>query len=258
VIGKARAWSRDAPLRRAAVLFAGAAVLAGAVWAWWPAGQYQPVRADQGGTLPGMIRLVSAPGAVARPAARTGQVSLAPGSHLAVAMIPVGGATRSRPALFVIPGKKGQPAVALISTSTPDPSTAPGGTGASPQNPSATTTTTTTAPSQSGSSSSMSSSPADATAFGQRDARYELAMVSIWRDPADDPANVRWARDLSDVLRPTGTGGTYVNQIGLEAEEGTEGIRAAFGKNYDRLLALKAKYDPTNFFRHNQNIVPAR
>jgi len=99
--------------------------------------------------------------------------------------------------------------------------------------------------------------PAGATAFGHRNARYELNVVSIWRDRADDSANVGWARELSDVLRPTGTGGMYVNQLGLEGEEGAERIRAAFGPNYDRLLALKAKYDPTNFFRHNQNIVPA-
>lgn len=100
--------------------------------------------------------------------------------------------------------------------------------------------------------------PADATAFGHRNARYELNVVSIWRDRAEDPANECWARELSDVLLPTGTGGMYVNQLGLEGEEGTERIRAAFGPNYDRLLALKTKFDPTNFFRHNQNIVPPR
>jgi hypothetical protein len=48
----------------------------------------------------------------------------------------------------------------------------------------------------------------------------------------------------------------YVNQIGLESDEGAERIRAAFGVNRDRLPALKNKYDPTNVLRRNQNIKP--
>ena len=57
-------------------------------------------------------------------------------------------------------------------------------------------------------------------------------------------------------MRPFTTGSDYVNQIGLEADEGSERIKAAFGVNYDRLVAVKNKYDPTNLFRHNQNIKP--
>jgi hypothetical protein len=52
------------------------------------------------------------------------------------------------------------------------------------------------------------------------------------------------------------TGSDYVNQIGLETDEGSERIKAAYGVNYGRLVAVKNKYDPTNFFRHNQNIRP--
>jgi FAD/FMN-containing dehydrogenase len=52
------------------------------------------------------------------------------------------------------------------------------------------------------------------------------------------------------------TKGFYVNQVGTEAEEGAEGIKAAYGANYQRLAALKHKYDPTNLFSHNQNIRP--
>jgi len=48
----------------------------------------------------------------------------------------------------------------------------------------------------------------------------------------------------------------YVNQIGLESDEGSERIKAAYGVIYERLVALKNKYDPTNLFRHNQNIKP--
>jgi hypothetical protein len=56
--------------------------------------------------------------------------------------------------------------------------------------------------------------------------------------------------------RPFTTGSDYVNQIGLETDEGSERIKAAYGANYERLVAVKNKYDPTNLFRHNQNIRP--
>jgi len=75
-------------------------------------------------------------------------------------------------------------------------------------------------------------------------------------DPTADDVNVRWTRELSEMMRPFTTGSDYVNQIGLETEEGSERIRAAYGVNYDRLVMLKNKYDPTNLFRHNQNIKP--
>jgi FAD/FMN-containing dehydrogenase len=52
------------------------------------------------------------------------------------------------------------------------------------------------------------------------------------------------------------TGSDYVYQIDLETDEGSERIKAAYGVNYERLVAVKNKYDPTNFFRHNQNIRP--
>ena len=68
-----------------------------------------------------------------------------------------------------------------------------------------------------------------------------------------DTANIRWARELAEAMRPFTTGSDYVNHIGLEAEEGTDRIRAAFAANYDRLVVLKNRYDPTNLFRHNQN-----
>ena len=60
----------------------------------------------------------------------------------------------------------------------------------------------------------------------------------------------------AEAMRPFTSGSDYVNHIGLEAEEGTDRIRAAFGTNYDRLVDLKNRYDPTNLFRHNQNIKP--
>jgi FAD/FMN-containing dehydrogenase len=57
-------------------------------------------------------------------------------------------------------------------------------------------------------------------------------------------------------MRPFSPGSDYVNQIGLETDEGSERIKAAYGANYERLVAVKNNYDPTNLFRHNQNIKP--
>jgi hypothetical protein len=94
------------------------------------------------------------------------------------------------------------------------------------------------------------------TAFSHRDALCEWGCDAVWLDPADDAANIRWARQVADAMRPFTSGSDYVNHIGLEAEEGTDRIKAAFGANYDRLVALKNQYDPTNLFRHNQNIRP--
>jgi len=115
---RARDWSRGHPLRRGLVLLASAAAVAGMVWAWWPSGQYQPIRASQPGTVGGLVKLVSAPERVARPPVPVAPVQLTPGRHLALAMIPVGGASRRHPALFLLVGKKGKP-IAIYSTSTP-------------------------------------------------------------------------------------------------------------------------------------------
>ena len=63
-----------------------------------------------------------------------------------------------------------------------------------------------------------------------------------------------WTKEYFDALHPYSAGGAYVNSM---MEEGQERVRASFGENYDRLAAIKKKYDPTNFFRVNQNIRPA-
>jgi FAD/FMN-containing dehydrogenase len=97
---------------------------------------------------------------------------------------------------------------------------------------------------------------ADATAFSHREARYELLMHSIWLDPADSARNVQWTRTLAETMHPFTTGRAYINTMGIEAEEGADRIKAAYGPNYERLVALKNTYDPMNLFRHNQNIKP--
>ena len=96
--------------------------------------------------------------------------------------------------------------------------------------------------------------PTSETAYAQRDAAYDCFPISIWESPADDEANIRWARELWSAMRPFSTGGVYVNNLG---DEGQERVRAAYGVNYERLVALKTRYDPTNFFRLNQNIEPS-
>jgi FAD/FMN-containing dehydrogenase len=94
------------------------------------------------------------------------------------------------------------------------------------------------------------------TAYAHRDALYNLVLLAEWLDPGESESHVRWVRELWQALRPYATGGVYVNDIGQEADDGADQIRAAYGANYQRLAELKQKYDPTNLFGHNQNIKP--
>jgi hypothetical protein len=96
--------------------------------------------------------------------------------------------------------------------------------------------------------------PGDASAVGNRDARWVLNITGAWERAEDDAANIEWARAAWRDLRRFSTGGTYVNF--LTEDEGAERIQAAYGPNHARLAALKAKWDPDNLFRINKNIVP--
>ena len=93
-------------------------------------------------------------------------------------------------------------------------------------------------------------------AYSHRDALYNLVIFTAWEDPGESELHIKWTRDIWAALEPYSTGGVYVNDIGRESEEGAEQIRSAFGAGYQRLVELKNKYDPTNLFRHNQNIRP--
>jgi FAD/FMN-containing dehydrogenase len=95
------------------------------------------------------------------------------------------------------------------------------------------------------------------TAYAHRDALYNLLLLAQWLDPGESERHVHWIRELWQVLQPYTTGGVYVNDIGQEADEGADQVRAAYGANYQCLAELKQKYDPTNLFRHNQNIKPS-
>jgi FAD/FMN-containing dehydrogenase len=95
----------------------------------------------------------------------------------------------------------------------------------------------------------------DETAFSQRDATYNVNINAVWTE--DDPEgerHVAWARDFFSAMQPHAGGRVYVNFLG---DEGAKRVRQAYGdRQYERLVELKRAYDPTNFFRLNQNIEP--
>jgi len=92
------------------------------------------------------------------------------------------------------------------------------------------------------------------TAFSFRDAVWSEVIVGVDPDPANSGKIADWARAYYDALHPFSAGGAYVNFM---MEEGEDRIRATYQGNYDRLAAIKTKYDPGNFFSVNQNIRPA-
>jgi len=95
---------------------------------------------------------------------------------------------------------------------------------------------------------------ANDTAFAHRDADYNIAILGRWADPAGADEHIAWTRRFHDALAPHASG-VYVNYLG---EEGQDRIASAYSpEQYRRLVALKDAYDPTNFFRRNQNIRPS-
>jgi hypothetical protein len=96
----------------------------------------------------------------------------------------------------------------------------------------------------------------DVSAAAHRDAAYVLNVASSCVDPAKIDGCVSWARDTWSAMRPHSTGGAYVNF--LTEDEGDDRTLAAYGREkYQRLAALKSKYDPDNLLRVNRNIRPA-
>jgi hypothetical protein len=92
-----------------------------------------------------------------------------------------------------------------------------------------------------------------ATAFPHRTPGFNLLLLGQWTDPACTPSNIAWVRDTFEALRPHLTDSRYVNY--LSGDDATE-VARAYGPNWDQLVAVKRRYDPENFFRHNQNIDP--
>jgi FAD binding domain-containing protein/berberine-like enzyme len=93
----------------------------------------------------------------------------------------------------------------------------------------------------------------DETPWAYRDAKYAGVIVGVDPDPANANKITEWTKDYWEALHPYSSGGAYLNFI---MNEGQERIKASYRHNYERLAKLKKKYDPNNFFRVNQNIVP--
>jgi FAD/FMN-containing dehydrogenase len=90
------------------------------------------------------------------------------------------------------------------------------------------------------------------TAFAHRHDQWDCLMLSQWDNAAEDEKNIRWTRELHAAMASHLERAVYVNDLGADE---ADRVRAAYGPNYERLLAIKAKYDPENFFRANQNVV---
>ncbi len=96
--------------------------------------------------------------------------------------------------------------------------------------------------------------PPTETAFPHRREAYNLLIASEWSDPAETAANIAWARQTYDAMRPYAASARYVNYLGEDDRDNA--MEAAYGPNLPRLRKIKAKYDPRNVFRQNHNIAP--
>ena len=95
----------------------------------------------------------------------------------------------------------------------------------------------------------------EATAFGQRQAPWNIHYLTMWTDAADDARNIAFTKDAAAAMKPWATGRVYLNYIG---DEGDARIANSFGPDkMARLMSIKAKWDPNNLFRYNQNIRPS-
>lgn len=95
----------------------------------------------------------------------------------------------------------------------------------------------------------------DETAFNFRDANFAEVIVGVDPDSANNERMIAWARNYWMALHPYSAGGGYINMM---MDEGQENVHAAYRESYGRLAGVKAKYDPDNLFRVNQNILPAQ
>jgi FAD/FMN-containing dehydrogenase len=98
--------------------------------------------------------------------------------------------------------------------------------------------------------------PLESMAVNFRSARFNVSAMAAWASPGDDAAEIAWARETAAALEPCSlAGGGYVNY--MQQDEPVDRVRAAFGpEKFERLRALKRKFDPDNVFRLNQNIPP--
>jgi hypothetical protein len=97
----------------------------------------------------------------------------------------------------------------------------------------------------------------EATAFSERSAPYMISIDGMWDDPSMNESGIAWVRDAFERISKFGTGAVYLNFTGLSDEAASANVDSAFGRNLARLGEIKAKYDPQNLFRVNNNIEPA-
>jgi FAD/FMN-containing dehydrogenase len=96
---------------------------------------------------------------------------------------------------------------------------------------------------------------AEESAFSHRGPGYSFSAVALWFEPGEAAAATAWIRDFFGEMMPFLASGVYANY--LAGDETDARVRAAYGRSWDRLVALKRKFDPDNFFRLNQNVNPA-
>ena len=97
---------------------------------------------------------------------------------------------------------------------------------------------------------------ASSTAFPHRARGFSVLILAQWQSSADTEVNIAWARETFARLRPHTRSGAYTNYLG--DDESTNRVKDAFGSNFDRLQALKDRYDPRNILHLNQNIPPSQ
>ena len=95
--------------------------------------------------------------------------------------------------------------------------------------------------------------PDGETALGWRGAKWSVHYLGMWADAGENEAQIAWTRKVADAMKPWAQEGTYLNYL---SDEGEDRVKESFGDHYKRMEDLKNKYDPTNFFRLNQNIKP--
>jgi FAD/FMN-containing dehydrogenase len=93
----------------------------------------------------------------------------------------------------------------------------------------------------------------EATAFPVRNDPFDLVLISLWNDAAEDARHIEWTRRFHSAMEPWSAGSAYVNSLD---QDDAARVPEAYGRNYARLSAVKATYDPGNRFRRNQNILP--
>ena len=92
------------------------------------------------------------------------------------------------------------------------------------------------------------------TAVPHREPGWNLLLPSVWTDPADTDANIQWTRETFASLRPQFAARRWLNYLG--DDQGDDAIRAAYGRNFERLREIKRRHDPDNVFHLNHNIAP--